>query len=603
MKKIYQLVIFLGVASLVLLNACTEGFEDINTRRDRVTAVEPEYLFGLTPVKTLREFSSNNNWYFFGNYTNQLSVIGGGGPHFTKDGRQERIWGNLYTGVLNPLFQIINNYGDKEAYSNRVAIAKIWRAYTFSQLVALYGPLPYTDACNGEPYIKYDTEPVIYRGILAELKEAYEALDEKGDKYPSEAEPFLGSDIKRWSQFAHAIRLRVALRLCDLPDKTPADLVAGLQAEARAIVAEELRQDVLNSTMISSNAGNFFMTFQLSPEESQNPLFREVFNLDASNDAKKGGAGNMPVIHESLVMWTYPYHDPCWDLMFSEGEGRKVGKITLSTHQGRPHSMESPPDFNVGISSPFGNFELYSDYVTINPKFMKSEGKATDYPFVFYSYAELCFTKAEAALLGYWPDAPKSAEQYYYDGIDARCAQYGAVKADVTDYKDFPGIKWGTESDTVQSKTVNRADFRDWQQLIDSYLGVDDNYKRIVVQHWISLFIQGWDSYTLLRRTGVLTFKPHFGADVTGGYLYTEDGRAWAYTPQRLCYPSSEFNINATETRYAIGTLLFDNKLKDPEDQVPFRLIFTKDAPIVDAVVIGTNGTRTYHLRNLSRNF
>jgi hypothetical protein len=613
MKKIYQSILFLCTAALCLVSACTDGFEEINTRHDRPTSVEPEYLFGLTPVKTLRELSSNNNWYFFGNYSNQLSVIGGGGPHFVKDGRSERIWTNLYTGALNPLYEIIRNYGDNPAYANRAAIAKVWRSYVFSELAALYGPLPYTDACNGEPAIKYDSEDVIYRGILKELKDAYTVLEAnpKGDGYPTTAEPFLSSNIARWSQFAHCIRLRVALRLSDLPATTPANLVQGLQSEARAIVAEEL-DNAENGLLFTEKGktaaaintdGNFMMKFSLSPDESQNPLFREVRN--ASDADKTSGAGNLPVAHESLVMWMYPYHDPVWDKYFIDGDGARVGTAKLSTHCGRPHSMESPPDFgSLQINNPYSNFQNYDNWVHLANSFT-----AVDAAFPFFTHAELCFSRAEAKLLGYW-NGPKTAEQYYYDGIDSRCARFSVSGSDVTDYKNFPGIKWSTPSDTITNKKtgVVREDFMDWQQLISSYLGgPEDNYKRIVAQHWISLFTQGWDAYTLLRRTGVMQFKPHFGANATEGYLNSSPVYAnatWAYTPNRLCYPGAEYNINAKEARLAIDQLLFDNKLHDPLDWGTFRLIFTKDAPIIDIDVIGTNGRYIhYRLDNLARNF
>jgi hypothetical protein len=588
------------LASMFLTVSCTDGFEEINTRHDRLTSVEPEYIFGLTTVQTLRELSGDNNWYFFGNYTNQLSVVGGGGPHFAKDGRCERIWSNLYANALNPLYQIINDYGDNPLYVNRIAIAKIWRSYVFSQLVGLYGPLPYLNACNGEPYIAYDSEPVIYRGILQELKDAYEILDAKGDKYPAEAEPFLASDIERWRQFAHCIRLRVAMRLSDLPAKTPANLVEGLQAEARAIVAEEL-DHAENGLLIKDNKGNFFMKFSMSPLESQNPLFRDVRN--ASTEAKDGGANNLPVIHESLVMWMYPYQDPCWESYVMEGDGRKVEGTSLPSNMGRPHSFESPPDFGTlgGMNSPYDNYKNYDDFARIANTFTAVEA---EYP--FFTHAELCFSRAEAKLKGFWPNGPKTAEEYYYEGIDSRCARFGRTGGAVTEYKNFPGIKWSTPSDTVTNRRngVNRLDFMDWQRLIDSYLGgEEDNYKRIVVQHWLSLFIQGWDSYTLLRRTGVLKFKPHFGADVTGAYLNTLNGHAWAYTPQRLFYPWAEYNINATETRKAIRELMFDNKLNEREDQVTFRLIFTKDPPTIDTEVTGTDRTVRFTLPNLARNF
>ena len=137
MKKISK-ILFLQVLAVFAFFACTDGFDEFNKNPNKTEEVEPEYIFGLAPVSTLRALSDDCNWFFFGNYTNQMSVVGGAGPHFAKDGRgDDQIWGNLYTKALNPVLTIEKTYKDNPAYNNRVAIAKIWKAYVFSQLTAI----------------------------------------------------------------------------------------------------------------------------------------------------------------------------------------------------------------------------------------------------------------------------------------------------------------------------------------------------------------------------------------------------------------------------------------------------------------------------------
>ena len=65
-----------------------------------------------------------------------------------------------------------------------------------------------------------------------------------------------------------------------------------------------------------------------------------------------------------------------------------------------------------------------------------------DMSFNIITYAETNFIKAEAQLLG-WGGA-LSAEQYYYQGIEASFLQYGAVGS--AEYKERNGIKWGTSN-------------------------------------------------------------------------------------------------------------------------------------------------------------
>ena len=72
MKKIVQsITIIFALTGMLLLNACTDRFDEINTRQDRLTSVDPSLIFGLSPVAILGEMTSNNNWYIFGNYSNQ----------------------------------------------------------------------------------------------------------------------------------------------------------------------------------------------------------------------------------------------------------------------------------------------------------------------------------------------------------------------------------------------------------------------------------------------------------------------------------------------------------------------------------------------------
>jgi hypothetical protein len=605
MKKIVRIItVALALTGIVLPNACTDKFDEINTRTDRLTAVSPELIFGLSPVVTLRELTSNNNWYFFGNYSNQWSVIGGTGPHFGFDGRGERIWNNLYSGGLLPLYEIIKNYGDNPVYANRVAIARIWKAYIFSQLTAIYGPCPYTEACNGRSSIPFDSEETVYRGILKELKDAYTAIDltkSTTDNYPAKGDPFIGgtlgttaqyTDLDRWAKFAHCIRLQTAIRLTEVPDAW----ASGLAQEARTIVAEEL-DNAEQGLLINNNDGNFWMQFG-SDADRQNPLYQEVLG---NPEIDIIDPGNFPVLHESLSLWIREetYNDPCLDVLCDAGSGGS-GRNRFSKWLGRPHSMERPENYQEpqGYSSPYNNLK-YRDFAQVGKLFAGVSAK-----FYFFSYPELCFIRAEAAYKGYWTSG-KTAEDYYYEGIDARGIKYGKTASVINTYKNQAGIKWSTPSDTARvGSTIKATNYRDYLGgFVDSYLGgPEDNFKRIIVQHWISLFSQNIEAWTLLRRTEVIPFKPHFGVDLNNGYV---DSR-WGFTPERMIYPGNERIVNKTEAFKAIDNLLLDkgNAPQGQQDQVTYRLIFAKDNPGLPAPQLGTIAYQAYPypLENMTKN-
>lgn len=580
MKKQYLSVIASFVA-LLTMYACTADFEKINTSPNRITFAEPEFIFGLSPVTTLRTIGGAgngatraNNWFIFGNYSQLWSVIGGSAPGFSADGAADALWNDLYSNSLKPLFNIINGYSDNPGYKNRVAIAKIWRSYVFSILVGLYGPCPYTDAVNGDVTAKYDKEEDIYLGILAELKEAYEAINVASiaDKYPVIAEPFLQSDLARWAQFAHCIRLRTAMRIaeCDIhhPDKP---WLQSLAETAKAVVAEEL-DNAENGLLISGNAGNFYMVFDNNDLNTRNPLF---FIVDQMSQAEKQNQlGNLPVPHESLMMWIKPatYNDPVLSIYVKEGNGGSRQRPVDDKYLGRPNSMGTPTDFRWpdGWVSPYANVEDYPNFATIAKEFIKSDAR-----YYFFSYAELCFLRAEASLKGFWTGG-KTAEEYYYEGIDARCLKYNIAQHIIDSYKNSAGIKWSVPTDLTRPGVILSAFLDYLGGLTNSLLGgEEDNLKRIIVQHWISLYAQNIDAWTLIRRTQEIPFKPNFNASQNDGYVRG----TWAYIPERLPYPGRERSVNTKETQIAIQEYLYDNTLHDTQDRVTFRLIFAADNP------------------------
>jgi hypothetical protein len=597
MKKTKQyLAIIAFIVALLTMNACTDGFEEINTNPNRITAAEPEFIFGLSPVTTLRAIggagngaSRANNWFIFGNYSQMWSIVGGSAPGFSADGASDDLWNSLYSNSLKPLFNIINNYSDNPGYKNRVAIAKIWRSYVFSLLVGMYGPLPYKEACNGDVTARYDTEEDIYLGILEELKEAYSAINVQNtvDKYPAQAEPFLQSDLARWAQFAHCIRLRTAMRIaeCDVhhPDKP---WLQSLAATAKAVVAEEL-DNAENGLLIGSNTGNFYMAFDNNDLNTRNPLF---FIVDQMTPAeKKLQLGNLPVLHESLMLWIKPatYNDPVLPVYVKEGNGGTRPRPVRDKYLGRPNSMGTPTDFRWpdGWTSPYANVDDYPNFATIGISFLTSDAK-----YYFFSYPELCFLRAEAKLKNFWAGG-KTAEEYYYAGIDARCLKYGIAQAQINPYKNFPGIKWSTPTDTVRAGVVP-AEFLDYLGGFTSSVlgGEEDNLKRIVVQHWISLFGQNIDAWMLLRRTQLIPFKPNFNASQNDGYVRG----TWAYIPERLPYPGRERSVNTKETQISIQNYLYDNTLHDIQDRLTFRLISSADNPGLPVPPMGSSAYNSF---------
>jgi hypothetical protein len=123
----------------------------------------------------------------------------------------------------------------------------------------------------------------------------------------------------------------------------------------------------------------------------------------------------------------------------------------------------------------------------------------TTSPAILMSYAELLFAKAEAALDG---DIAEDAKALFEAGITASFEQYGL---------------------TVPAGYIDQ-------------LGAVSK-ENIITQKWISLFGQGIEAWTELRRTGYPVMP---AADPLA--QFQNDG----VLPTRLVYPSTEYSLNGS---------------------------------------------------------
>jgi len=535
-----------ALAFVLSFNACTEGFEEINKNPNdlELKNLTPDYLFGTSPINTAMLMAGNSNWIVFGNFTQQLSVVGGTYPHYGRGGNEGEIWSKFYVDCIKPVVQLEKIYKDDKNYTNRVAIAKIWKYYLFSEAVSLWGDIPFSEAALGQETTAYEKDFDIYKQILDGLNTAANELKDGGDGYAEKSEPIFKSNVDKWRKFAHSIRLRVAMRVTEYEEPYG----EGLAAMARQIVNEELS----NNNIISNNKeDNCFITFGEATKE-QNPFYRLITSATLTD----ADYGNVPMAHTSFMLWLKAYKDPRLSIFYEKSKTA----FTKTDYIGRPSSFDRPKGINYE-SNPYEG-----DYSNKNLSQLTNEFKWITAKYHFITYPEICCIRAEAAQKGYWTG--KSAEVCYYDAIESFSDRYSTnTSIDLKEYMNQPGIKWSTPADTVKKS----KEFYDYNGISDCYLGdAQDNLKRIVLQHWIALFYQGMDSWTLLRRTQEIKLPPHWNADLnTAGVIPSADYKH-AYIPQRLMYPNSQETLNTKNVKQAIANL------KGGQDLMTTRLRWAK---------------------------
>lgn len=511
MKHIH---LYLLTCLLVLgVLSCTKKFDQIGADPNRPTEVQPDFLLTTSIFESMKLFGGDMNRVVFFNYSQHFSAFQGEFQRYTySQSSNSTYWKNLYVRCLQPVYQIEKIYSAIPAYKNRVLIARIWKDYLFSQAVSIWGSIPLDAALNGTPSVAYDKEEEIYYALLDDLKVLVDSLGTTGDKYAAVADKIYAGDLLKWKKFANTLRLKLAIRISNpAPNGNPQR-------------AQEVIQEVYAAEQFTIKAQNETAAAIWDPLSATtwSPLYdRVVYNYTANK-------ATIPVACESLVYYTVPYNDPRITVYAQPAkQGPKIGQYfgqNISYGGGGPYAS--------GITNPHTGLKQ-DDYSYIGTRFLQKDAE-----FVFMSYAEACFLKAEAALKGWWGT---NASQYYYEGIDASFNRYGLTTAQATTYKNTPGIKWGIASDT----TGRSAQFMDWMRIATSYVPAGDYMRQIVMQTWLATPEQELDAWTLIRRTRLLDFEPQFA---------TYDG-VYAYVPQRILYPSDEYQTNRSEVEKALSFL------------------------------------------------
>ncbi|MDO5105063.1 SusD/RagB family nutrient-binding outer membrane lipoprotein [Capnocytophaga sp.] len=103
------------------------------------------------------------------------------------------------------------------ATNNYVQMARIYRAYLFSEVTDMFGPYPAKNGFKGK-VAEYDSVEDIYAYIEDELKLAVSKLDSNSQVTNDAFDAFYGGNIDAWKKYANSLRLRYAMRFSNVGD-------------------------------------------------------------------------------------------------------------------------------------------------------------------------------------------------------------------------------------------------------------------------------------------------------------------------------------------------------------------------------------------------
>ncbi len=386
-SKIYLilLMVVLGFGS------CDKGFEDLNVNPNFPAEVPPE----LVLTNTIRIAQNIMNSTFVGGdmgacwaqhfakvqynaearYSPRVSVIEG------------TVWQGFYASVILDAKKM-EELAAASGNTDMQGVALVLQAYGFSVLTDVFGAIPFTEALLGEADNNftpaYDSQDVVYNGIIEMLDRANTLLDGTGDIGAS-SDILYGGDYTGWKRMANSLKFRALMRISGKTDVT-AQL-----------------QDIVNNRMVFTSNANEAKLIYLENDPDANPLYENVVF---------GNRGEWK-INEAIVEMLKTLNDPRLPVYAQPN--------SLGEYRGKPSGYIDVPnnDWNVNNVSSIGLLYL--------------EPTAPGY---FMSYAELQLLMAEAAHRGL---IAGDAASYYNEGVRASLEANG-VDGGFSGYINSPDV-------------------------------------------------------------------------------------------------------------------------------------------------------------------
>jgi hypothetical protein len=459
--KIASCFLFLSFVS------CDKNFDSINTNPNEPEIVTSSGLFNSANKRLMDgtrgpfpsgrmilpwvQYSAQNNYTEEDRYqfrpdsnSNLYNVIN----------RSIKGYKNIIDLVTNPkTSEQMKLYGDLD---NQLAAARIMLAYSYLQLVELYGDVPYYSFGNkdadfealtigdaGKEIItpKFAPHEKIYADLLTELEASSKLINTKVDKVFATGDYVFGSTTKM-KRFANSLRLRIAVRVKDV---VPA--------------AADHIKDAIASGVMESNADNVGLQYE-NNNIMGSPMYmayfagskRDDFNITNTMVDLLKGEGKVAKLNYPADPRLQQYAAPVGTAVKNSAKtpinielGNYESSDDLSKYAGLPYGLP-----NNMVPSQVPSASMFS-YNYLKANFVE----------VMMEYSEVAFLLCEA---GEFKD-----ESLYEAGIKASMQ------------------KWGVSAEKMNEYLKKKPQM---------------NKENVLTQKYIALFLQPMEAWSEYRRTG-----------------------------------------------------------------------------------------------------
>ncbi len=364
--KIITLLLF----GLLVSVGCDSDFEEINQDPNNPLAVPSSLLIpGVVRAAQNESYSTFTGGDMGACWSQQFAKVQYNDEerYIPRQSVISRVWNTYYAVVISDA-DAMHTIAVAEENNNMQGVALTLQAYGYAFVTDVYGAVPFTEAMkaatDGNISPAYDSQEVVYAGVLAMLDEAISLLGTSG-AINATNDILYGGNANLWKKFASSLKFRVLMR-----------------ASGKMSVGADLQALVNAGNLFSSNAEDAKLTY-LSADPSANPLY------------------------ESIVFGTrgeWKINSKMVDILAGANDPRLAvyaQKNADGDYRGKPSGYNDVPsdDWNYTNVSALGEFYLRPEL-----------------PGFFMSYPELKFLMAEAAFKGL---ISGDANAHYLGGITA----------------------------------------------------------------------------------------------------------------------------------------------------------------------------------------
>lgn len=397
-------------------------------------------------------------------------------------------------------------------------VALVMKSMLFGLITDLWGDAPYTEALKGESggiAPKYDTQDIIYAGILADLDKASTLLSKPKASYSSiveSADVYYAGDPTKWQKLANSLKLRYYMRIsAKQPDVAKAGIEKIVANPAQYPIIDDASVDA-TMAYVGNNSGDAWPS-------------NAVFDISGSNYRRIKMCSTLlkPMQATSdprLAIWAKKVEIPlAVDATLPAGTDKIVNGVRyLSPDKVGTTQIDTDPNY-VGLPPsvsqlPSGyNFNPTPGQTSVNPHVsylneIYMQAKGTLLKARLMSAAEVRFILAEAAQKGW---AAGDAKTQYEAGVKASLTAWGLASS----YTAFIAQK-GVAYDGTQAQ--------------------------IITQKWIASWTSAAEAWFDYRRTGLPA--------LSAGYAAKRKA-----LPVRFYYMRDELNLNKSNSASAMDKL------------------------------------------------